>query len=514
MFDNTKPNVIILADITDELYLSKSLGPYKVASELRRSGFEVAVIHHLHIFEYEEIKEILTKLISSETLYVGFNSMFYMNMNNAGIDANGNIKYHQKELGAMLPHGKHLNYDLKTHIKTLNNKCKLVLGGPDAADYSYLNDYDYVVAGYADNSASNLANHLLKNTHLDNSYKSVFGFIVVSDTVARGYEFNKIEMKYSDDDCILPGEVLVTEISRGCIFSCSFCAFPLNGKKKLEHIKHEEILKQEFIDNWKRFGVTRYLFSDDTFNDSREKIEMIYRISKSLPFQLEYWAYLRLDLLAAHIDTADMLVESGLRACFFGIETMNEKTASSVGKGGSREKLISTLVYLKDKYKDKIMIHGNFIFGLPHESVESMKQTCDFLLSDKSPLDTYNVYPFSLKNITLSTDFGSDIDKNYTKYGYEIVSIEGNRVFWKNEHIDYIQAVSMAKSINQLGHTHKKLKIDGRSVLSIAGLGLDAEKFKNAFAIDINWSEIVNAKKQRSIEYREKVQKTFNLKLL
>jgi hypothetical protein len=43
MFDNTKPNIIIIADKTDMMSMIKTIGPYKVASELRNAGFEVAV---------------------------------------------------------------------------------------------------------------------------------------------------------------------------------------------------------------------------------------------------------------------------------------------------------------------------------------------------------------------------------------------------------------------------------------------------------------------------------------
>ena len=63
MFDNTKPNVIIISDKTEVLSMIKTAGPYKVASELRIAGFEVAVIHHLSCFSIDEIKHVLKNLI-------------------------------------------------------------------------------------------------------------------------------------------------------------------------------------------------------------------------------------------------------------------------------------------------------------------------------------------------------------------------------------------------------------------------------------------------------------------
>ena len=63
-FDNSKHNIILISDHTDTLFMSKTIGPYKVARELRLAGYEVAVLHHAHIFSYEEIEHILTNLIS------------------------------------------------------------------------------------------------------------------------------------------------------------------------------------------------------------------------------------------------------------------------------------------------------------------------------------------------------------------------------------------------------------------------------------------------------------------
>ena len=103
---------------------------------------------------------------------------------------------------------------------------------------------------------------------------------------------------YSNDDYIQPYETLSIEISRGCIFKCKFCQFPLTGRKKGTNIRSENDIRTELIQNYERFGIKKYYFSDDTLNESLDKVQMIYRISKSLPFELEYIAYIRIDLLA------------------------------------------------------------------------------------------------------------------------------------------------------------------------------------------------------------------------
>jgi hypothetical protein len=59
-----KPDVILLTDHTDTIFLNKLLGPHKVAHELRRAGYHVVVINHLHIFTFEEICYLLEELIT------------------------------------------------------------------------------------------------------------------------------------------------------------------------------------------------------------------------------------------------------------------------------------------------------------------------------------------------------------------------------------------------------------------------------------------------------------------
>ena len=82
---------------------------------------------------------------------------------------------------------------------------------------------------------------------------------------------------------------------------------------------------------------------------------MIHRISKSLPFELEYVAYLRIDLLAANPEMITLLPESGLRSAFFGIETFQVQGAKAIGKGWNGQNAKAFLLELKEKWKDKTL---------------------------------------------------------------------------------------------------------------------------------------------------------------
>jgi len=512
MFDNTKYNVIILADATETHYMSKTVGPYALANRLRKHGVETAVLHHLHVFGVDEIKDILSKIISSKTLFVGVSNFFYVMMNQRMSWTENPQVYtkYSNDGGAILPHGVEFNQEIKDVIKSANPDCRLVLGGPMAKEYDYIKDFDYVVMGYADNSIVNLAQHLVdKKIPLNKSRRSIYGPIIINDSVAEGFDFPGNLLEYQSHDCILPEETLPIEIGRGCIFRCSFCSYPLNGKNKLDHIKKEELLLQEFLNNYHRFGVTRYVFSDDTFNDSLEKVDMIWRISKKLPFKLEYWAYVRLDLLAAHPSSIDKLFQSGLRSFFFGIETMNKTTGSIIGKGGDRKKLIQTLHHIKSTYGNEVMLHGSFIIGLPKEDIVSIQKTLDFLMSPDCPLDSFKVKPLGIRRMTKDQKFNSPIELEPEKYGY-IETEEDSKNYnfimnWKNEYLTYEKSVQLANDFRDLCREKDISKLIGFYTFNLSGLGFDLSFSRNKKISEIDWEKVSQQKIKRAKMYKDLV---------
>lgn len=509
MFDNTKPNVILLADATDSLALQKTVGPYAVASVLRQQGFEVAVIHHVSVFTLEEILHLLSSLISQHTLFVGINNFFYQSLVDNKIDQANGIKFVPAEPGIILPHGKKYNQTVKDLVKQCNHNCKIVLGGPSASDATWNQDFDYIVVGYAESSVINLAQHLVDGSvKLEKFYRSIHGPIIVNDSKAEDFDFTTSSVTYCDHDVILPGETLVIEISRGCIFKCKFCSFPLNGKHKYDYIRHKNLIISEMIHNYEKHGVTRYMFSDDTVNDSVEKCQMIYEISQSLPFKLEWWGYIRLDLMAAHPETQDLLFNSGLKAVYFGIETLNAKTAAAVGKGGNRRKLLDTLQNIKNKWKNTVSLHGSFVYGLPYEDLDSLNQTTDFLLSDQNPLDSWIVHAMKIRyDNSLSNGFVSDIDRDWQKYGYEntgpVHPKNKNLMHWKNKDLDYITVLELVTKVME--QNKSKSCPSGQFMLGVAGLGFDPDKIINKKYNEINWYEIDQQKLRRAVEYKQKL---------
>lgn len=498
-----KPNIILLTDYTSIFFLMKTYGVFKVAHELRLAGYEVVVLNHLHIYTIDEINYLLKNLINEETLFVGINNFFYKDIGQPQQRSDGGIEYPICEPGSMLPHGYGYNQQLINTIKDANPNCKISLGGPYASDAEWNKDFDYVLCGYSDSSIVNLANHLSNNEPLRKAHRSVYGPTIVNDSTAESFDIYTGTMSYTNHDVILPGSTLNLEISRGCIFSCAFCSYPLNGKKKLDFLRDPELIYQEIMENYERHQVTRYLFVDDTFNDSVDKVKMVYDISKRLPFKMEFWANCRVDLLHAHPETIDMLVEAGLSGIYMGIESFNKKTAETIGKGAAQGKQMETIAYLKNKWQDKVMLHGSFIVGLPHESIESVTNTFNALMDPDCKLDSWVFYGFQLDDIeTKSNNFHSKITKDPGKYGYRIKGKNSHSLIWENDYMDYYTAQDLAQKFNSQGVAHKH-KISGMASFEVADLGYDIEFSRNKLVSKFDWDSLRDRKALRAQEYKE-----------
>ena len=129
---------------------------------------------------------------------------------------------------------------------------------------------------------------------------------------------------------------------------------------------------------------------------------------------------------------------------YFGIETLNKKAGTVIGKGYDPQAQIKTLQQMKQTYGDQIFLTGSFICGLPTESQASIQDSMEKLISGEVPLDAVIYRPLQIsKNEyeTWQSAFGLDM----TKYGYhEIPWTDGNEIVqdvnWKTDIMTFEEA--------------------------------------------------------------------------
>lgn len=484
-------NVIIFTDNMAKLF-SRAAGAYRLATELRKAGYTVQVIDHLLLLGLNRTLKLLDKFVGSETLFVGFSTTF-MNVNEDYIRTKSNrFSYEDK-----LSKSRFLNSmryasvglpiidaelkSIKDKIKTINPKAKLVLGGARIVTQDFFQSYfDAYIFGYADATIVEYAKFLEEKKPFFQSKKLKNGALLVDyDLEAKTFNFSDSKIEYHESDKILSEEVLPIEIARGCIFKCKFCAFRLNGKGKFDYMKSQDILYEEFLTNYEKFGTTHYLFCDDTYNDSIQKLEYIAKIVQRLPFKIQYTAYIRHDLIARFPDMADLLKESGLKSALFGIETLNPSAGKIIGKGLSKEKTRNVLQWLRDDkgWKNNIMMSSGFIAGLPTETPETVTAWAEELLDFSFPLDSFILNYLQIKesegeSSTINKNYKplSEFDKNYKAYGYWFDPSKS--AGWINEHWQYEDASKLGTEISIYAHRVGRCKVFGFDPVVLHNYGL------------------------------------------
>lgn len=414
-----------------------ALGAYKCAHVLRENGYSCLVIDYTCYFSAEELINILDIAVGPNTLMVGSSTTF---LGPTTLERK-NLEYCDFAF-EFLPYDKEISKQIVEYLK--NKNIKLLVGGSSITENWPNKTIDYVIVGYAEIAIVNLANHLKNKTDIAKSYKNIHGVTIIDDRTASEYDFVNSTMRWLDID-VVNRKKLPIEIGRGCIFKCSFCAYPMNGKKKLDFIKNIDHIIEELEYNYYNYGIKEYAIVDDTFNDSVEKIQQLHDRIIKLPFKLWLWAYIRLDLLTIKTETIDLLYNMGLRACLFGIESFHMPTAKALGKGFNKTRQIETIAYIKNKYPDWKM-EGSFIVGAPYESKESIWDTAELIANKEVLLDGWAFTPLSITKV--DKPFKSILDKEYEKFGYSILEDSNLQLLiWKNEHMNFYEAVNLTKNI-------------------------------------------------------------------
>ena len=412
-------NVIIFTGIA-ESGLYRYVGPYQVANRLRERGYTVQVIDFLPWIikdDLENFWKILKKFVDKDTLWIGFSTTFFKNLRqprSIRIESqNDNTPFFIQE-----------QIEIKQYVRSISPKCRFVIGGARA--WIKTGEYliDTYIEGYSDESVIKFTEWCEgKNPFLQFTvHNDISAISIVDDPKAVGFDFTNHKFSWHNSDHVFQGEAVPVELARGCIFSCAFCNYPLNGKKKLDYVKNSEILLEQFIENYETWGITRYSFTDDTYNDNVDKLEMLYeKVFSKLPFELKFSCYLRLDLLNAHPHTVELLQVSGLENAFFGIESLNYESNKAIGKGIKLDKVVNVLGKIDDVFEGNIRTEGSFIFGLPYDSEASIRSWMT-TLGNECNFGSVRLHPLQIRPSRKDKSvWSSVIDKNPEKYGYTML---------------------------------------------------------------------------------------------
>jgi hypothetical protein len=430
--------------------LFKPAGPFRLATALRSAGFTTACVDvaALEVGRLDIWDAIIDKFVDKDTLWLGVSTTFMSHV--LGVPVRRLVTYDQfvdKGTSSLLEY-------VTARCRARNPGIRFIVGG--AAFINLEKHGFYSITGYADTELVEFTRNLA-----DPSFRPSYARLGKRIEGKEYADFATSEIDWTDQDIMRPGDNLPLEVSRGCIFRCKFCAFPLNGKTKGEWVKRTDVLVRELTRNYERWGITQYTVCDDTFNDSTEKLRELHDAFVKLPFELDLTAYLRLDLLMRFPEQVKLLRGMGLRCALFGIETVNSKSAKAIGKGVPFEQQIAYLWKLKAAEFKDVLISSGFILGLPFDTKQTLEDTQSFLFGKDNPLDHWSCVALGINPVNDSRHkrFFSEFDLEYEKYGYVLdPPTESKALTWTLGELTYDMCDLLAANIDRVSRTLPNFK--------------------------------------------------------
>ena len=159
--------------------------------------------------------------------------------------------------------------------------------------------------------------------------------------------------------------------TRGCPAQCTFCLWPqtLSGhpwrKRSTDDVAREMARAKEIFPDVKEF-----FFDDDTFNI--QKARTIELCTKLKPLGLTWSCTSR---VTTEYETLKARKEAGCRLLIVGYESGDQQILKNVKKGATVERARQ---FTKDCHKLGLVVHGDFILGLPGETHQTIENTIQF----------------------------------------------------------------------------------------------------------------------------------------
>ncbi|MCU1295748.1 MAG: radical domain protein [Acidobacteriaceae bacterium] len=159
--------------------------------------------------------------------------------------------------------------------------------------------------------------------------------------------------------------------TRGCPAQCTFCLWPQTTsghawrKRSTDDVAREMAKAKEYWPN-----VREFFFDDDTFNIQQART--IELCAKLKPLNLTWSCTSR---VTTNYETLKAMKEAGCRLLIVGYESGDPQILKNIKKGATVERARQ---FTKDCHKLGLVIHGDFILGLPGETRDTINNTIAF----------------------------------------------------------------------------------------------------------------------------------------
>ena len=436
--------VVIIGGDSSLLGYQRYLGQEVIADQLARAGWRVRLINAAAL-DYDEIAELVLNDWDSLAL-VAVSTTFLAKGSFGNSSWLTDLQQHQQ---------------FQQQIRQQHPQVRFAVGG------YYAGFRDYRRFGWT--------------VFLDHSDELIVKWLEGPQRVLPTVESNNPNRQFLSQphqwQALEQGEAIPIEISRGCRFRCAFCRYSLNGRSAGLYTRSSECLAQEIRETHDRWGTQHYQFADDTLNETTEKLTELLRARDLAGVDFDFTAYIRLDLVESHPEQAAMLRDLGLKNATLGIETLNHKSAQSIGKGRDPRRQLDYLAQLKSTVWSQVHTHSGFIIGLPHDTRDNTQPVLEEFAKDTGALDSVVFRSLSLMHPNLIEQAGSKIslsefDLDPQRWGYEW---QGPQWYNTKTGMTQAEASQIAEHLTEINDAHSKPRVAGFSWPMLYNIGIPAE---------------------------------------
>jgi hopanoid biosynthesis associated radical SAM protein HpnJ len=310
--------------------------------------------------------------------------------------------------------GFHVDCKIAEMMKDNNPKMKVAFVGPpvtvepekclqssSAIDFVVKREFDYAIVDYANGKPLEEIPGVVFRKNGGFQHNPEASPIENLDTlpwVTKVYKRDLDFRRYNVPFLLNPYLSFYT--SRGCPAMCTFCLWPQTHSGHRWRLRSTDDIVNECRYVQENFpGLKEIFFDDDTFN--YQKARTIELCSKLKPLKMTWSCTSR---VTTDYDTLKAMKEAGCRLLIVGYESGDQQILKNIKKGATIDMARRFTANCK---KLGLIIHGDFIVGLPGETRESIRKTIDF--AKEMDVETIQV---SLAHPYPGTEFYDYVKKN------------------------------------------------------------------------------------------------------
>jgi hopanoid biosynthesis associated radical SAM protein HpnJ len=281
--------------------------------------------------------------------------------------------------------GFHVDVKMAEMMKDTNPKLKVAFVGPPvtiepekslrtspAIDFVVRREFDYQIADYAKGTpVEDLPGvSFRKNGHIvNNPERPPIENLDELPWVSKVYQRDLDVRRYNVPFLLNPYISLFT--TRGCPALCTFCLWPQTHSGHRWRLRSTDDIAREVAYANETFPyVKEIFFDDDTFNYQKARTIELCKKLKPLNFTWSCTSRVTTDY-----ETLKAMKDSGCRLLVVGYESGDQQILKNIKKGATID---MALRFTDNCKKLGLVVHGDFIIGLPGETRETIRKTIDF----------------------------------------------------------------------------------------------------------------------------------------